>query len=146
MTSLGRVGVAVLAAALAAATLAACGPSGAKFTDYRAYSEHFAFRIGADPVPPMAEEKTQYRVVVTDRETGQPIEGGEGIIYAQTRDGARTWDTFTGGPEVGTYHATLNFVVDGNWAMGLRFRKDSTQKLEQVDWMQEVVPDTSKIP
>jgi hypothetical protein len=84
--------------------------------------------------------------VVRDKESGQPIEGGQGIIYAETRDGAKTWDSFEAGPELGTYYATLKYVVAGDWAMGLRFRRDSAQKLEQVDWMQEVRAESSGKP
>ena len=112
----------------------------------RMFTDHYTFRISPTPVPPHAREKTRYKVVVRDKETGQPIEGGEGIIYANTRDGASTWDTFVPGQELGTYYATLNFVVSGEWAMGLRFRRDSTQRLEQVDWMQEVLAERAGIP
>jgi hypothetical protein len=119
------------------AAVAGCGGSGPE-PGYRGFTEHYSMRISSDPVPPHARERTLFKVVVRDKESGQPIEGGEGILYAETRDGAKTWDSFEPGPELGTYYATLNFVVAGDWAMGLRFRRDSTQKLEQVDWTQEV--------
>lgn len=130
----------------AAMVVTACGPN-EPATDYRAYTQHYAFRISTDPIPPMAREKVRYKVVVRDKDTNQPIQGGEGILYAENRDGVKTWDSFTAGPEVGTYYADrLNFLTSGDWAMGLRFRRDSTHALEQADWMQEVVADTSKIP
>jgi hypothetical protein len=138
-----RVGRAALAGLVVAT--AACGPSEPS-TAYRAYTDHYAIRVSTDPMPPMAGERTVYKVVVRDKESGQPIEGGEGRIFAQTRDGARTWDSFTPGPELGTYYAKLFFVVSGQWAVGLQFRRDSTQPLERADWMQEVTPDTSSIP
>lgn len=128
-----------------AAAAAACQPA-VKSTDYRAFTKHYAFRISSDPLPPMAREKARYKVVVRDRDSNQPIQGGEGIIYAENRDGIKTWDSFTAGPEVGTYYANLNFLTAGDWAMGLRFRRDSLHALEQADWMQEVAADTSKIP
>ncbi len=103
-----------------------------------AYTDHYSMRISSEPMPPHAREPARYKLVVRDKDSGQPIEGGQGILYANTKDGASTWDTFVPGQELGTYYATLNFVVAGNWAMGLRFRRDSTQQLEQVDWMQEV--------
>ena len=131
--------------AVAVAGVSACG-SGKSDLAIRAYSEHYAFRISSDPVPPMAREKARYKIVVNDKESGQPISGGEGLIYAQTRDGVRTWDSFTAAPELGTYVANLSFLVAADWAMGLRFRRDSTSKLEQVDWMQQVVADTAKNP
>jgi hypothetical protein len=112
----------------------------------RMYTDQYTFRISSTPVPPHAREKTRYKLVVRDKQTGQPIEGGEGIIYANTRDGASTWDSFVPGQELGTYYATLNFIVSGEWAIGLRFRRDSTQRLEQVDWMQEVLAERAGIP
>ena len=136
-----------LAAVLTLVTVAAtrCGGPGPE-PAYRGFTEHYAFRITSDPVPPRARERTLFKIVVRDKESGQPIEGGEGIIYSETRDGAKTWDSFEPGPELGTYYATLNYVVAGDWAMGLRFRRDSTQKLEQVDWMQEVRSERSGTP
>jgi len=141
-----RCAVGLLALAVAAQAVTACQPAETN-TAYRAFTAHYAFRISSDPVPPMAREKVRYKVVVRDKDTNQPIQGGEGILYAENRDGVKTWDSFTAGPEVGTYYADrLNFLTAGDWAMGLRFRRDSTHALEQADWMQEVAPDTSKIP
>jgi len=138
--------VGLLALAVAAQAVTACQPAETN-TAYRAFTAHYAFRISSDPVPPMAREKVRYKVVVRDKDTNQPIQGGEGILYAENRDGVKTWDSFTAGREVGTYYADrLNFLTAGDWAMGLRFRRDSTHALEQADWMQEVAPDTSKIP
>lgn len=136
----------VLALVVAAQAVTACGPAEQNSTDYRAFTTHYAFRISSDPIPPMAREKARFKVVVRDKDTNQPIQGGEGIIYAESRDGIKTWDSFTAGPEVGTYYANLNFLTSGDWAMGLRFRRDSTHTLEQADWMQEIQADTSKIP
>ena len=51
---------------------------------------------------------------------------------------SKTWDGFTYGPEVGTYHAKLNFVVAGQWAVAIRFQRDSIHPLERIDWMQDV--------
>ena len=135
----------LLVVVVAAQAVAACQPS-EKTTDYRAFTAHYAFRISSDPIPPMAREKARFKVVVRDKDTNQPIQGGEGIIYAESREGIKTWDSFTAGPEVGTYYANLNFLTSGDWAMGLRFRRDSTHALEQADWMQEIQADTSKIP
>jgi hypothetical protein len=129
----------VIAAALGSAL--ACGPSASTgSTDYRAFTQHYAFRISTDPSPPHARERTVYKIVVRDKNTSEPIEGGEGIIYANTKDGeGKTWDTFTAGPAPGTYYANLKFVVANDWAVALKFRKDSTQALETVDtWYQTV--------
>ncbi len=74
-----------------------------------------------------------------DRESRQPIETGEGQIYSSNRDGAQTWDGLEKGQAVGTYHGTLNFVTSGQWAVAIRFRRDSTARLEKVEWMQDVL-------
>jgi hypothetical protein len=127
------------------AVMAACG-HGREPGTMPAYTDHFSMRISSEPLPPHAREAARYKLVVRDKDSGQPIEGGQGILYANTIDGASTWDTFVPGQELGTYYATLNFVVAGNWAMGLRFRRDSTQALEQVDWMQEVLAERPVTP
>ncbi len=129
---------------LALGWLSACGkaaPSGAG--DYRAYTEHYAFRVSSDPSPPHARERTVFKIVVRDKNTRQPIEGGEGLIYSNTKSGTgKTWDSFAAGPAPGTYYATLHFIVADDWAVALQFRKDSTQGLEKVDtWHQTVLPE-----
>ena len=128
-----------LVAALVAATslAAACSPSPPK-TDIRQWAGGMAFRIGTVPVPPRAREDVQYRVVVLDQETRQPIETGEGRIFAMNEDSVKTYDVLTYGPEPGTYHAKISFITSGNWAIGLEFRRDSTRRLERMDWTQDV--------
>jgi len=32
-------------------------------------------------------------------------------------------------------------VTSGDWAIAIRFRRDSTSKLERTDWMQDVLPE-----
>lgn len=132
-------------AAAVVAVLAACG-QGRDWTAMPAYTDHYSMRISSVPVPPHAREETRFKLVVRDKESGKPIQGGEGILYANTIDGAGAWDTFVAGEELGTYYADLNFVVAGSWAMGLRFRRDSTQQLEQVDWMQDVLGERAATP
>ena len=135
---------------LALGALLACGPkaAGTSATDYRAFTEHYAFDITSVPSPPHAREKTIYNIRVRDKNSSQPIEGGEGIIYGNTEDGAsKTWDSFTAGAAPGTYTAKLNFVVANNWGLALQFRKDSTQALEKVDtWYQTVLPERATTP
>ena len=48
------------------------------------------------------------------------------------------YDGLERGPQPGTYFAKLNFLTAGEWAIGLQFRKDSTQKLDTMDWLQTV--------
>ena len=115
----------------------ACQP-GERAFEFRQQSTSYAFLIRADPTPPHARERVVYRVVVRDRRTAQPIEGGEGRIFATNPDGVTTWDSFTQGPEVGTYYATLNYITAGDWPIAIQFRSDSTKPLERVDWTQAV--------
>ena len=103
-----------LVMAIAMVSLVACGPkaAGTATTDYRAFTEHYAFNITSDPSPPHAREKTIFKIRVRDKNSSQPIEGGEGIIYGNTEDGGgKTWDSFTPGQAPGTYTANLKFVV-----------------------------------
>ena len=109
--------------------------------EIRTYSEHFVFRITSDPMPPRAREAVLYKIVIQDKDTRQPIEGGEGRIFANNRDGTSTWDSFQAGQEVGTYYAKLRFVTAEQWAVGIEFRRDTlpTTKIERAtDYQQDV--------
>ena len=123
---------------IAAVVIAACGPgSGASVSDIRG-GDKMALRISFEPTPAYAREKIQYRVVVQDRESGQPIENGWGQVYATSRDGKNVYDNLVPGTQLGTYFGTLNFLTAGTWAVAVRFRRDSLAPLETVDWMQEI--------
>lgn len=119
----------------------ACGPS-QPITDSREWTDNYAYRITVDPMPPEALEPAIYKVVVRDRETNQPIENGEGRIFATSPDGANTDDGLAKGKEIGTYYARLYYVISGDWAIAIQFRRDSTQRLERADWVQTVLPST----
>jgi hypothetical protein len=130
--------------------LTGCRPEPQQFM-LRLETDSYAFRISADPLPPRARERTAYTIVVSDRETRQPIEGGEGRIFASNAPaddpGQRTvWDGLAAAPQVGTYSANLSFVTAGNWAMALEFRRDSTHRLERVDWRQDIRPEGPAFP
>jgi hypothetical protein len=138
----------VLAAVAVFAT--ACRPEPQPFT-LRLESESYAFRITADPSPPRARERARYTVVVSDTKTKQPIEGGEGRIFASNAgpddpDRRTVWDGFAAAEQVGTYTANMNFVTAGNWAMALEFRRDSTSRLERIDWRQDIRPEGPAFP
>jgi hypothetical protein len=77
---------------------------------------------------------------VSDKETGEPIESGQGQIFATSSDGIDVFDPLVKGPELGTYYATMHFITAGQWAVAIRFQRDSTKKLERMDWMQEIFP------
>ena len=124
---------------VAAATAVACGPREPAQHVLRLISPTYRFTIMPNPSPPHAREAILYKVVIRDRESSQPIETGEGQIYANNAEGARTWDGFAKGAELGTYYGKLNFVTVGTWAVAIRFRRDSVHKLEKVEWMQDVL-------
>ena len=121
-----------------------CGPP--RRPEIRQGSKTYLFNITSDPIPPHAREDVIYTVTVRDRETGQPIETGEGRIFANTLEGARTYDGFVKAPAVGTYTAKLRFVAAGQWAIGIQFHSDSTKPLEKTEWMQDVLQERSGIP
>lgn len=135
MIRIRRWPVVVLVAVLAAACRPAPRDLSMKFL-----TEDMELRVLPDPVPPRAREPVRYKVVVSDKETGEPIEGGQGQIFATSQDGIDVYDPLVKGPELGTYYATMNFITAGQWAVAVRFQRDSTKKLERMDWMQEVFP------
>jgi hypothetical protein len=131
-----RLGTMVVAGLMA---VAACGRSDAKQRELHQISKSYSFSIVPDQAPPHAREAILYKVYIRDRETREPIQNGEGQIYSQNKEGARSWDGFTYGPQVGTYYGKLNFVTSGQWAVAIRFRRDSLHPLETINWMQDVL-------
>lgn len=128
-----------LAAAVAAS--AACGSPREKSTDVRHWTDDLAVRVSVTPMPPRAMERAEYKVVVRDKKTNQPIDTGEGRIFATSRDGANTNDGLAKGKEVGTYYGRLFFVTSGDWAIALQFRRDTANRrlpLQRMDWIQTV--------
>lgn len=129
--------------ALVAATsvsLVSCGNNN-RAEEIRQWTDDMAFRISVVPAPPVSEEITLFKIVVSDKESGQPIQSGAGRIFATSQDRAQTGDGLAKGAEVGTYYAHVRFPVAGDWAIGLQFRRDSTSKLERTqDWQQQVLP------
>jgi hypothetical protein len=146
-----RRAAAVLAMAF---VLAACGGDSGP-PPLRQLSTSYTYVIKPDDSPPHARQDIHYTIQVVDRKTRQPIESGEGQLFAgkpieesaPTGPQSKTWDGLTYGPQEGTYHAKLNFVVAGTWAVALRFRRDSLHPLERIDWMQDVLDERpSKTP
>ena len=136
---------ALVALSFAVTIGASCGGE-PKRPELRQGSESYMFTITSDPIPPYAREPVIYTILVRDRKTGQPIETGEGRIFANTREGARTYDGFIKAPQVGVYSAKLNFVSAEQWAIGIQFHSDSTKPLEKTEWMQDVLPERSGKP
>jgi hypothetical protein len=126
-----------VSALIAVVAASACGP-GPRALENRQWSDSFEFRITVDPSPPRAIEDATYKIIVQDKKTREPIETGEGRIFATSKDGANTDDGLAKGNEVGTYYGRLFFPTTGDWAVALQFRRDSTRRLERVDWVQAV--------
>jgi hypothetical protein len=137
--------IAATALALALTGVASCG-GGARPLELRQGTESYKFVITSDPIPPRAREDVIYTITVTDRKTGQPIETGEGRIFANTREGARTYDGFVKAPQIGAYSAKLNFVTAEQWAIGIQFHSEASRPLEKTEWMQDVLPERSGKP
>jgi hypothetical protein len=123
------------------AALPSCS-SNPRVLDLRLWSDNYAFRVTPDPRPPRALEPITFRIVVQDKKTGQPIETGEGRIFATSADRANTSDGFKKEKEVGTYSGKLFFATTGDWAAAIQFRreKNPAMPLERVDWIQTVHP------
>ena len=130
----GLVALTLLVAALAAA----CGSSEAKPREMRQISQTYSFTISAESLPAHAREPILYKILIRDRDSREPIENGEGQIFSSNEEGAKTWDGLTYGPQIGTYYGKLNYVVAGDWAVAIRFRRDSLSPLERIDWRQQV--------
>lgn len=129
-----------LVGVLAIGVMAACG-GGKPPAEVRQWTEDLTFRISTSPLPPVAEEMTTFKIIVQDKETGQPIQSGEGRIFASHQHLANVADGLAKGEEVGTYYARIRFPISGDWAVALQFRRDSTQPLQRTnDWMQTVRP------
>jgi hypothetical protein len=129
-----------LAAALAAA-LTSCG-SNPKALELRLWSDSYEFRVTMDPMPPRALEPVTYRLVIQDKKTRQPIDSGEGRIFATSVDRANTSDGLKKEKELGAYSGKLFFATSGDWPAAIQFRREKNPRLplERVDWTQTVLP------
>lgn len=121
----------------AALALAACAPR-SDAPGLRLRTEHLEIRVSARPTPPVAREYVLYTITVRDRKTGEPIDGGEGQIFATSAERRGAWDSLEPGRAPGSYIARMRYVTAGDWAVAIRFRRDSTARLERVDWVQGV--------
>jgi hypothetical protein len=128
-----------LALSLVAIALTGCG-SNPKAKEMRLWSDSYEFHVTMDSMPPRALEQVTFRVFIKDKKTGQPIETGEGRIFATSKDGANTNDGFKKENELGTYSGRLFFATTGDWPAAIQFRreKNPNMPLERVDWIQFV--------
>jgi hypothetical protein len=150
-----RRAIGLTAAAAAVIGVVACDSGPYRPPPLHQYTMTYEFTISPDQAPPHAREDVHYTIQVFDRKTRQPIENGEGQLFAgipvdpSIPNGAqsKTYDGMAYGPEVGSYKAKLNFVIPGTWAVAVRFRRDSLHPLERTDWMQDVIAERpSAIP
>jgi hypothetical protein len=134
----------LFAAVLGASLLGGCaGPPADDEKTIRLWTDDYYIRVTSEPSPPRALERVQYTVIVQDKKTRQPIDVGEGRIFATNEDRKNTDNGFEKAEQPGTYRTTLFFATAGPWAMGVQFRRDSTQKLQRTnDWMQDVMQAT----
>ena len=93
---------------------AACSERGPLRPEIRLTAGDYSMRISTDPMPPHARERQRWRVVVTSRETNQPIQGGEGRIFSTSRDGRSIWDGLVKGEEVVEVRAGTQGSVAGS--------------------------------
>lgn len=125
--------------AIASGAFTGCATREVRGTEFKVATDSYSIRVSVDPAPPRALEQVTWTVHVTDRNTGQPIDAGEGRIFASSRDGKNIANGFAPLEEVGAYRTTLFFITAGTWAMGIQFRRDSTAVLERTqDWTQDV--------
>lgn len=129
----------VLVAALAVTAASCGGPPPDERGLVRLWTDDFEIRLKPDIVPPRALERISYVITIHDKETREPIVNGEGQIFATNSDRKTVYNGLTYGPEPGTYRTSIMFVTAGEWAMGFRFRRDSTVALQRTeDWRQQV--------
>ncbi|MBL0172694.1 MAG: hypothetical protein IPP90_18695 [Gemmatimonadaceae bacterium] len=119
---------------------AACDADTTPKGELRFRTDSFTVRISPESRPTRALDQVVWRITVHDRTTGTPIQGGQGRIFATSKDHKSIANGLEETGELGTYHATLMYVTAGMWAMALEFRRDSTQKLQRTeDWTQDIL-------
>jgi hypothetical protein len=96
----------------------------------------YQFTITVPNARPSVRDDVTYVIVARDRTTNQPIESGEGRIFA--RAGAELGDSLVKAPQVGQYTGTLRFPSAGGWVVGVQFRDQRVTAFEHTQWVQEV--------
>lgn len=120
---------------------AACGAdTSPQRGELRFRTDSFTVRVSPETRPTRALDDVVWRVTVHDRVTGTPIQGGQGRIFATSKDHKSIANGLEETGELGTYRTKLMYVTAGMWAMALEFRRDSTQKLQRTeDWTQDIM-------
>ena len=121
------------------ALAAACDAGARPKNELRLVTDDFVIRVSPETTPTRALEPIYWRVVVHEKETGKPVQGGQGRIFATNRDHKTTANGFAETDELGTYRTQIMFVTAGMWAMAIQFRRDSTEPLQKTqDWTQDI--------
>jgi hypothetical protein len=119
--------------------ITACDQAPKPRSELRLATDSFRIRVSPESTPTRALEPTYWRVIVHDKNTGAPIQGGQGRVFATNRDGKTVANGLEETGELGTYRTNLMFVTAGMWAMSLEFRRDSTLPLQRAsDWTQDI--------
>lgn len=126
---------------LAAPLLAiACDAGTPPKNELRFVTDSFVIRVSPESLPTRALEPIYWRVVVHDRKTGTPVQGGQGRVFATNEDRKSIANGLAETGELGTYRTNLMYVTAGLWAMGIQFRRDSTLPLQKTeDWTQQIL-------
>ncbi|MEO7521157.1 MAG: hypothetical protein ABIW79_05020 [Gemmatimonas sp.] len=117
----------------------ACDQAPRPRSELRLSTDSFRIRLSPDSTPTRALEPIYWRVIVHDINTGAPIQGGQGRLFATNKDGKTVANGLEETGELGTYRTNLMFVTAGMWAMSMQFRRDSTLLLQRTtDWTQDI--------
>lgn len=140
MTNLRARLVRFLVIAAAPMLVAACDAGTPPKYELKFVTDSFAVRISPENRPTRALEPVYWHVTVHDRTTGTPIQGGQGRIFATSKDKKTISNGLEETGELGTYRTHLMYVTAGLWAHGLQFRRDSTLPLQRTeDWTQDIL-------
>ena len=139
ITASARLGL-VASAFVAGLLVTGCDAAPRPRSELRFSTDSFRIRVSPESTPTRALEPTYWRVVVHDINTGAPIQGGQGRVFATNRDRKTVANGLEETGELGTYRTNLMFVTAGMWAMSLEFRRDSTLPLQRTqDWTQDIL-------
>jgi hypothetical protein len=140
MTTLRARLVRLLLIAVAPVFAAACDAGTPPKYELKFVTDSFAVRISPESRPTRALEPVYWRVTIHDRKTGTPIQGGQGRVFATSKDRKTISNGLEETGELGTYRTHLMYVTAGLWAHGLQFRRDSTLPLQRTeDWTQDIL-------
>ena len=117
--------------------LGACWRDGSsECREWRQGTAGYKFVIISPTVAPAVEDSVAYRLSVLNRSTGQPVEDGEGHLFA--RAGETVTANLMKAPQVGQYLATIRFPRAAEWSVTLRFRERTAKAFEETQWLQSV--------